>query len=238
MQTIIKSVDRTISAEDIIPLLNKYGMLSQLAYEDIIDRAIAQIECTPQEIAIASQLWQHQQSKSKTALGDMASAIRKLKIKKFKQQTWGDRVPAYFARRKKQLDRVTYSLVKTRQIEVAREIYFRLIEQEQTFAELSAELTQECSGNPLVEVSEALGWVELGTLPSAIAENLSSVRAGSISAPILVGNHYLILRLDKYVCARCDCAMEKRLIDELFARWMQQQLTQQKYHLENFNSLK
>ena len=40
MQTIIKSIDRTITAEDIIPLLNKYGMLSRLAYEDIIDRAI------------------------------------------------------------------------------------------------------------------------------------------------------------------------------------------------------
>ena len=67
MKTIIRSIDRTITAEEIIPLLNKYGMLSRLAYEDIIDRAIAQIECTPQEIAIASGLWQHQQNKSKTS---------------------------------------------------------------------------------------------------------------------------------------------------------------------------
>ena len=83
MQTIIKSIDRTITAEDVIPLLDKYGMLSRLAYEDIVDRAIAQIKCTPQEIALASKLWQHRQSKSPKASNSKASAIRKLRIKKF-----------------------------------------------------------------------------------------------------------------------------------------------------------
>ena len=234
MTTIIKSIDRTITPKEIIPLLNKYGMLSRLVSEDIIDRAIAEIECTPQEIAIASKLWQHRQSKSKTALGEIASAIRKLKIEKFKQQTWGDGIPAYFTRRKKQLDRVVYSIVKIKSTEIAREIYFRLIEGEQTFTEL----TQEYAEHPLVKVSEALGWIELGTVPSSIAQQLSSMKIDTISAPILIENCYAILRLDKYVSAQCDRLMEKRLINELFDRWMQQQLTQQKYHLVNFDSLK
>ncbi|MDJ0570034.1 MAG: hypothetical protein QNJ53_13440 [Pleurocapsa sp. MO_192.B19] len=51
-------------------------------------------------------------------------------------------------------------------------------------------------------------------------------------------NCYIILRLEKYVTAQCNRAMHKRLRDELFNQWMQQQLTQQKYHLENTNSLK
>ncbi len=168
MKTIIRSIDRTITAEEIIPLLNKYGMLSRLAYEDIIDRAIAQIECTPQEIAIASELWQHQQNKSKTSPLNkeefLASAIRNLKIEKFKQQNFSDGLPAYFTRGKKQLDRVIYSLVKTKTQEVAREMYFRLIEAEQTFAELA----QERKENLQIEASEAIGWVELGTLPPLI----------------------------------------------------------------------
>ena len=237
MQTIIKSIDHTITAEDIIPLLNKYGMLSRLACEDIIDRAIATIECTPQEIAIASKLWQHQQNKSPNASGNIASAIRKLKLEKFKQNTWGDRIAAYFARRKKQLDRVTYSIIKTKQKEVIREVHFRLMEKEQNFAELKEEFAQECAVNPLIEVSEAMNSVELGTLPSAIAGQLSTMKANTISAPILVGNYYLILRLDQYISAPCDRPMQKRLIDELFDRWMQQQLAHQKYHLENPNSL-
>ena len=232
MQTIIKSIDRTITAEDIIPLLNKYGMLSRLAYEDIIDRAIATIECTPQEIAIASK-WQLRSNTQATE--NMASAIRKLKIEKFKQNTWGDRIPAYFARRKKQLDRVTYSIIKTKQKEIITEVHFRLIEQEQNFAELSAEFTQECSLNP-IEVSEAINS-EVGTLPPAIAHQLSTMKANTISAPLLVGDYYLILRLDRYISATCDRPMQKRLLDELFDRWMQQQLAHQKYHLENHSSL-
>ena len=235
MQTIIKSIDRTITAEDIIPLLNKYGMLSRLASEDIIDRAIAKVECTPQEIAIAFKLLQHQQS-DRNASGNIALAIRKLKLEKFKQKTFGNCLAAYFIRRKKQLDRVTYSIIKTKQKEVIREVHFRLIEGEQNFAELTEELTQECSGNPLVE-SEVVNSTELGTLPPAIAQQLSTMKAGNISAPILVENYYLILRLDRYVSATCDRPMQKRLLDELFERWMQQQLAHQKYHLESLNSL-
>ena len=233
MQTIVKSIDRTITAKDIIPLLNRYGMLSKLAYEDIIDRAIAEVECTPQEIAIASKLWQHQQSRAQTTFGNMTSAIRRLKIEKFKQQTWGDLIPAYFARRKKQLDRVTYLMVKTKQREVAREVHFRLVEKEDF-----TELTQERSGDSLIEVSKAIDGVELGSLSPLIARELSTMKADAISTPILVENYYVILRLDRYVSVSCDRSMEKRLINELFDRWMQQQLTQQKYHLVNFDSLK
>ena len=237
MQTIIKSIDRTITSKEIIPLLNKYGMLSRLAYEDIIDRAIAKIDCTPQEIAVARGLWQHQQKRSQTPLGDIALAIRSLKIEKFKQQTWGDCIPAYFARRKKQLDRVTYSIVKTKQSEVAREIYFRLTEKEQTFAELIEELSQECRGNPSIEASESIGLVELATLPPSIAKQLANLQTYSVSLPFAAENWFVIVRLEKYVSATCDRAMKKRLIDELFNRWMQQQLAQQKYHLQNTNSL-
>ena len=233
MQTIVKSVDRTITAEDIIPLLNRYGMLSKLAYEDIIDRAIAEIECTPQEIAIASKLWQYQQNKSQTTFNNLASAIRRLKIEKFKQQTWGDLIPAYFARRKKQLDRVTYSMVKTKQRDIAREVHFRLIEKEDF-----TELTQKRSGGSLVEVCRAIDGVELGSLSPSIARQLSTMKADTISAPMLVENYYIILRLERYVSVSCDRHMEKRLINELFEQWMQQQLTQQKYHLVNINSLK
>lgn len=239
MQTIIKSIDRTITAAEIIPLLNKYGMLKRLAYEDIIDRAVAEIDCTPQEMAIASKLLQHQMSNYPANHKKLlASAIRNLKIEKFKQQTWGDLIPAYFARRKKQLDRVVYSIAKTKQREVAREAHFRLIEGEQTWGELTESLIRECAGNPLLEASESIGLVELGTLSPWIAQQLSSLEADAISAPILIENYYVILRLDKYISAQCDRPTKKRLLNELFNQWMQEQLAQQQYHLENDDSLK
>jgi len=133
---------------------------------------------------------------------------------------------------------VTDSIIKTKQKEVIREIHFRLIEQEQNFTELNEQLTRECSENPWAEVSEGLNSVELGTLPYAISQQLSGMKANTISAPILLGSYYAIFRLEQYVSATCDRSMEKRLINELFDQWMQQQLTYQKYHLENLNSLK
>ena len=45
--------NQTITAEEIIPLLAGYQLMPQLVRELIIDRAIASIECTDEEIASA-----------------------------------------------------------------------------------------------------------------------------------------------------------------------------------------
>lgn len=229
----VESIDRTnhgITPEEVIPLLNKYGMLSRLAYEDIIEGAISQIHCSPSEIAIVFKRCQQYIQKAPTSelarREFLVLAIRKLKLEKFKRQKWSDRIPAYFARRKRQLDRVVYSIVTTKSKAVAREMYFRLIEGEQTITELSQD-----EPNSQIKVRGSIGWVELSTLPPVIGQQLSSLKVNSITAPFTVGNCYVILRLEKYVSAQCDRAMHQRLTDELFQQWMQQQLRQHQYHL-------
>ena len=47
--------NRTITAEEIIPLLAGYQLLPQLLRELIIDEAIAPIKCTPEEEDTARQ---------------------------------------------------------------------------------------------------------------------------------------------------------------------------------------
>jgi hypothetical protein len=54
--------NQTINTEELMPLLTTYGILPHLLQEIIIDKAIAQITCTPEELATAShKFWkQHQ----------------------------------------------------------------------------------------------------------------------------------------------------------------------------------
>ena len=76
-------------------------------------------------------------------------ATRGLKIEKFKQVHWGQKLESYFLERKSQLDKVIYSLIRTEDHEVAQEFYFRLQEGEQTFADwLQEQLTQLGSVHP------------------------------------------------------------------------------------------
>jgi hypothetical protein len=65
-----------------------------------------------------------------------ALATRGLRIEKFKQATWGRKLEAYFLKRKGQLDKAIYSLMRTKDLRLAQELYFRIQEGEQTFAEV------------------------------------------------------------------------------------------------------
>ncbi len=47
--------NRTITAEEIIPMLASYQMLPQLLRESIIDQAIAPFSCTSEETASACE---------------------------------------------------------------------------------------------------------------------------------------------------------------------------------------
>jgi hypothetical protein len=101
MTQVLQVGDRTITPAEIVPLLAGYRMLPQLWRELIIDSAIAPIELTSQEKAIAleqfaakhqlttlaeRQAWTRQYGMTLEQLE--ALATRELKIEKFKIATW------------------------------------------------------------------------------------------------------------------------------------------------------
>lgn len=47
--------NQTVTSEEILPLLDKYRLLPQLAQEIIVERAIANIDCTKEELTQACQ---------------------------------------------------------------------------------------------------------------------------------------------------------------------------------------
>ncbi|MGL5078574.1 MAG: peptidylprolyl isomerase, partial [Waterburya sp.] len=138
----------TVNHHNIIPLLTSYQMMPRLLRERIIDDAVASIECTESEIEQAYQgFYQTNQINSETELQiwlqrhNMTvpqlelTVIRPLKIQKFKQQTWSNQLESYFWQRKSDLDLVIYSMIKVKNNDLAQELFFRISEGEQTFAE-------------------------------------------------------------------------------------------------------
>lgn len=69
MLSVLQVGNRTITAEEIIPLLASYQILPQLLRELLTDQAIASFTSTPEETAIAcQQFFQQHQLTSQTAL--------------------------------------------------------------------------------------------------------------------------------------------------------------------------
>jgi len=235
MTVVLQIGDRAITAEEVLPLLAGYQMLPRFIQELLIDQAIATIECTPDEIEEACkqffaqaqitdessrQSWLGQHGMTEEQLQSLAT--RGLRIEKFKQATWGPKLESYFLSRKDQLDKVIYSLVRTKDVGIAQELYFRILEGEQSFAELARAYSQ----GPEAQTDGLIGPVELSVPHPTLAQLLSLSQPGQLCPPTRVGEWLVLVRLEKFIPAQLDEPMRRRLLDECFNNWLQTQLEQ------------
>lgn len=235
MTTVLRIGNRTLTTDEIIPLLASYRLIPQLLCESIIDEAIIPISCTLEETTHACQelyqqwdltseaqrqAWRSHYGLSQEQLEQLAT--RRLRVEKFKQATWGHTLESYFLKRTGQLDQVIYSFMRTQNRGLANELYFRIREEEQSFAELAHEYSQGLEAH----TGGIVGPVELGTLPSDLAGLLYTSQVGEVQPPVRLGEWQVIMRVEKLISARLDNDMRQRLLQEKFAAWFQEQLHQ------------
>ncbi|MEH2121067.1 peptidylprolyl isomerase [Nostoc sp.] len=239
MTEAIQIGNRTITASELISLLASYQMLPQLQRELILDEAIDQSSrsanvaiCTPEEVAQAKQqfyaekqfkneediqAWMAHQGVTPEQLEVIIT--RKLKIEKFKQATWGNKLESYFFQSKAKLDKVIYSLLRTQDVGIAQELYFRIQAKENSFADLA----REYSLGPEAQTGGLVGPIELNALHPVMVQMLSSSQPGQILPPTRIADWFVILRLEKFIPAQLDEFMKVRLLNELFETWLQEQ---------------
>lgn len=220
--------------QSLMPLLANYQLMPQLVCEGVIDHAIANVECTLEEINAAcqqfyqqwnlttdeqQQIWQSHCGLNQTQFEKMTT--RALRIEKFKQTTWGHKLESHFLERKQELDRVIYSLLRTKDQDIAQELFFRISDGEQSFAEVA----QQYSEGSEAETGGLVGPVELGTLHTKLAELLYTSRVGHVQ-PFGLGEWCMIVRLEKHIPAQLDDQMRQRLLQEKFDAWLQEQVQQ------------
>jgi parvulin-like peptidyl-prolyl isomerase len=222
--------------ETIVAKVVSSGMMPQLVKEMTLDRSAADISLTPEEQKLAYQqafqqlnidsddklnAWLKQQGMT---LADLEKrAERSLKLAKFKQTTWGAKVNSAFLERKQQLDRVIYSLICTKDFCVAQELYFRVKEGEQSFDELAREYSQ----GPEAQTGGLIGPIEVGSVHPNLAKMLIASDVGQVQTPTVIGDWIVLVRLEKVLPVTLDEAMQQRLIDEAFTKWLDESVAQQ-----------
>ena len=235
MSVVLEVDNQVYTAEDLVPLLTKYQILPKIAQEILVDKAIAGIECSEEEnTLIYNQFYQQNQFTSDEQLQEwldkqginreqlQESITKKLRIDKYKQQTWNDQVDAHFIKRKAQLDRVVYSLIRVEKPELAQELYFRIKDDENAFSTLAMEYSQGTEA----QTGGLIGPVEINAPHPKIAQILATCQLGQLVPPTRVGEWIVIIRLENYISAKLDDAMRQRMLDELFNRWLNQSVQQ------------
>ncbi|MBC6479488.1 MAG: peptidylprolyl isomerase [Hormoscilla sp. GM7CHS1pb] len=199
----------------------------------LIDQAIAEVTCTEEErsqtlAAVEAQLkitdpqakaaWLESQGMTSSDLE--AIAVRPLLLEKFKQANWRKKVESYFLTRKTNLDRVVYSMFRTKDMGLAQEIYFRIKEAEQSFADLAREHSQGSEAH----TGGLLGPVPIYQPHPTLAKILSVSQPGQLWPPRKLGEWFVIVRLEKMIPAQLDDGMRRQLMDELFENWLREEI--------------
>lgn len=228
--------DRAGTFDDLMTALKQYGVLPQLVRELAIAQALTSIELTAEETFQAcQQFYQQQQLKTEADVQAWLTqqgltreqlepvVTRNLRLERYKRTHWSHQLEHYFLERKAKLDRVIYSLIRVQDIGTAQELYFRIQEGEETFDKLAREHSQGAEA----ETGGLLGPVELGVPHPAIAKLLTTSKPGQLIPPTRLSEWFIILRLEKFLPAQLDDAMQQRLLNELFEDWLKKVVTQE-----------
>jgi parvulin-like peptidyl-prolyl isomerase len=207
--------------------MSQSPLLPQVLQNLILDEVIATIECTEAERQqLCQQLrsettyrtWLQQQGVTSEEFE--AWLDRELAIRKFQQQQWGRMLLSYFLQRKHQLDRVVCSLIYLQDLAMAQELYFRILEGEQSFAEIARTYSQGAEAAD----GGRVGPIKLGELHPDLARLFYGSRPGSLWQPIAIDQWIVIARLEEWLPVQLDESMCQMLLNELLEAWLQEQV--------------
>jgi parvulin-like peptidyl-prolyl isomerase len=235
----------TVNTTEIIPLLTGFQMLPHLYRFLIIDEAISRWNLEAEDtVSAVNKFCEQNQLTTPEKLTAFLNyykitekqletlAIREIKLEKFKIANWSNQVESYFFNNKKSLDKVIYSLIRTKDLGIAQELFFRIQAGEQSFAECAKEYSQ----GPEAQTSGLIGPVDLNTPHPTIAKMLSISQPGEVLAPIQLGEWVVILRLEKLICAQLDDNLQRQIINRLFENWLTEQIHKLEINWTNDNS--
>ena len=233
MSAVLQIGDTSLTAEQLLPLISKYRLVPQLAKEMLIEAAIEDYEITETEHLEARQrfcqhqqlsndkdldLWLQQQQLGRDDLQDLID--RELQLRKFKTDKWETQVESYFCQRKSQIDRVVFSMIRVKEIDVAEEIYFRLVSEEATFVELAPLYSEGIEA----KTKGISGPVELGKLDPILANALITLQPLEVLPPLQIGEWWVVLQLETIIPAQLDEEMRQYLTEELFNQWIYEEV--------------
>ena len=223
------------NVESSLRTIARYQLMPHLLREQLIDQAIASLSCPAKQIECALQtFYQHHQLDTTEQQQEWCDryqlqptdvihlATRSLRIEQFKEQMWGNKIESYFLKRKADLDRATYSLIRVQDPALAQELFFRLQGQEQSFATLA----NTYSEGPEARSNGKVGPVAMGTIHPHLAKCLRVSQPGQLWPPTRLGSWRAIVQLNQWLPAQLDTAMHQQLLNELYELWLQTQIQQ------------
>ena len=216
--------------------LARWGLLDQVARERCIDRLLSNRPLPAPELLLQMRQeleqelglldperrsqWLQQHGLSEEELDRMAA--RTWQWLMWCRERWGSGLETIFLRRKAEFDRVSYSMLRLRDAELAAELYQQIKEGEALFSDLASSFSE----GPEKHSGGLLGPVPLSQPDPALAKLLQVSKPGQLWPPKRHEGCFVIVRLEKLLPASLDAALQETLLLEEGERALQRQLQQ------------
>lgn len=237
----VKIANRDYSPEEIIGLLKGHGLLPKLIQKQTELELYRTIKPSEEEQIAYQQRFLRRKgintsedldqwlNKNLISEPELSSRLfRALQLEKLKQEKFDSVVDQVFLERKASLDMVMYSIIRCKERAKAHEIYTRIEEEEDTFADLASEFSE----GQEQKVNGLIGPIELGRINPEIAERLRISKCGQMWAPFEQNGWWVLIRLEKNLPAQLDEAMRKRIINEKYESWIRGEVIEQMKEIE------
>ena len=228
MYVVLTVGKREFDGDDLLVLLSGHNVLPQLMEAMVVDSSLRSLECSAAAIAdyyhaeVAADAAFLEKKRAQLRLEgtreeDLDFFIsRPVLLELFKEQRFVPLVGSAFLKLKAGFDSVLFSMLRNKNHELTRELFFRLESGEESFDALAgryAEGREAASGG-------RLGPLELQHLHPALARVLSTAQPGVVNPPVVIDGFGVITVLHEKRSARLDDAMKQHLVDQLFREWV------------------
>jgi parvulin-like peptidyl-prolyl isomerase len=135
-----------------------------------------------------------------------------LKVRQYAEHHFSAKANSHFLKRKADLDRVIYSLLRVQDSGLATELYLRLQDDEASFADL----VQQYSTGPEKDSRGLVGPVPLSQAHPQFVQRLRSARLHELNEPFQIDSWWLIFRLEAFKPAVLNDQTLSQMCHELF----------------------
>ena len=136
------------------------------------------------------------------------------KVEKYAVMEYGKLSETLFLENKLSLDRVVYSLLRISTEELARELFFRLEDEEINFAEAASQYSE----GPERNTGGRVGPISPAKAHPNIAKYLISAEEGNLIDPFQADKYWVILRVESRTAAIYDDDMKSELSMHLYSK--------------------
>lgn len=235
MNTTLRIGNLLFDGEQVFSVLSGYGLLEPFIRGVVIDTAIQEIVLSKEELLMAipgshglisdadlsAYLIQWCTANQIDLTRLQWDYIRPARIEKFKQLVFAPRVEDEFQQRNLDLSRVEYSLIRVQDAALAHELFLMLRDDQFEFEQLA----QRYSQGQEREAGGYMGVFAFSQVPTQFLDVFRICAPRQIWSPILIEDWSYILRLERITPAALTDTMRSQLLDQLFAEWLQAQVT-------------